>query len=249
MKSKNPEKPFYGYVALASTLIISGILLITGFLTILYFSFLIGTIVVLMGIYAIFSYVSTMLFVNPTKYLDQSDILKLKGDELVLDVGCGLGRATVGVAKQLKNGKVVGVDIWDKLEIPGNSEERAYKNAEIEGVKDRVEFKYGDTFKLPFENEQFDVVICSGLLTSFHNDTDKLKAMKELNRVLKKKHVFLMREPVLHLKTIFFLTPTVFLLKIPSKNHWKELLEKSGFIKIKYYPHRIASSFYMIKSN
>lgn len=244
---KVTEKPFYGFVALASTLIISFIVIFSGFLILIFFSFFIGVIIICLGLYSVFSYMTTTYFISPNKSLDQSNILKLKGDELVLDVGCGLGRATIGVAKYLKTGKVIGVDIWDKLEISGNSSERAYKNAEIEDVKDKVEFKYGDAFNLPFDNERFDVVICSGLITSFHNNKEKLKVMKEINRVLKTNRIFLMREPVLHLKTFIFLTPTVLYLRIPSKNHWKELLEKSGFKNIEYYPHRIAGSFKMMK--
>lgn len=241
------EKPFYGFVALTSTLIISSIVILIGVLILIFFHFWIGVIVICLDLYSVFSYISTTYFINPTKTLDQSNILKLNGDELVLDAGCGLGRATIGVAQHLKTGKIIGVDIWDKLEIPGNSADRAYKNAEIEGVRDKVEFCYGDVFDLPFNDEYFDIVICSGLITSFHNDKQKLEVIKELYRVIKNNGTLLMREPVMHLKTFFFLTPTVIFLRIPSKNHWRELLEKTGFKDIKYYPHRIAGSYKMIK--
>jgi len=39
---------------------------------------------------------------------------------------------TIGIAKVLENGKVIGIDIWNKTEIMGNSPERAYENARIE---------------------------------------------------------------------------------------------------------------------
>jgi len=46
---------------------------------------------------------------------------------------------TVAVAKQLSKRKVIGIDIWDKMEIPWNSPENAYANAKIErGYKTKL---------------------------------------------------------------------------------------------------------------
>ncbi|MCX6667983.1 MAG: class I SAM-dependent methyltransferase [Euryarchaeota archaeon] len=245
--TKKTKKPFYGLVALASSILIAATFTIVGVLVFFFYSNLLGIIIFCIGLYSLSSYLVSIYLINPFKSLDLSNILELKGDEILLDVGCGLGRATIGATKLLKTGKVIGVDIWDRLEIPGNSQEKAYENADIEGVKDKVEFRYGDTFDLPFDDYYFDVVICSGLITSFHSDEQKLKAMKEIRRVLKTNGTFLMREPVKKLKSLIILTPQVLLIKLPSKNHWIELLEKSGFKKIDYYPHRISGSFKMIK--
>ena len=71
--------------------------------------------------------------------------------------------------------------------------------------------------------------------------------MKEIYRVLKTNGTFLMREPIKNLKSFIFLTPQLLMLRLPSKNRWIELLKKTGFMDIKYYPHRIAVSFLMIK--
>src|SRR5262249_40669566 len=38
------------------------------------------------------------------------DQLELKGDEKVLDVGCGRGLLAIGAAKRLKSGRVTGID-------------------------------------------------------------------------------------------------------------------------------------------
>ena len=38
-----------------------------------------------------------------------------RGDESVLDVGCGRGLLLLGAAQRLKSGKAVGVDVW----LPG----------------------------------------------------------------------------------------------------------------------------------
>src|SRR5579871_1972349 len=66
------------------------------------------------------------------------DQLALKGDEKVLDVGCGRGLLAVGAAKRLKTGKVTGVDVWNPEVLSGNSAEAARENAKTEGVADRV---------------------------------------------------------------------------------------------------------------
>src|SRR4051812_19404358 len=40
------------------------------------------------------------------------DLLKWRGDEQVLDVGCGRGLLLIGAAKRLTTGKATGIDIW-----------------------------------------------------------------------------------------------------------------------------------------
>jgi ubiquinone/menaquinone biosynthesis C-methylase UbiE len=241
------NKPFYGMINFSRANIVTIILFIFGFLISYIFSFYIGLIILFLGLYSLFSFIVSTISINPMKSIDYSNMFELKGNEKVLDVGCGLGRSTIGIAKLIKTGKVIGVDIWDKVEIPGNSAERAYKNAEIENVRKKIEFKYGDVFNLKFKDNSFDVVICSGLITAFHKDFQKIKAMKEIYRVLKPNGIFLMREPVKKLKTLIILTPDIYHIRLPSKKQWIELLKQSGFVFQKYYTHRISGSFKMKK--
>lgn len=113
------------------------------------------------------------------KFLDG---IPLQGDELILDVGCGNGILTMGAAKRLENGRVVGIDIW--TEGSGDNRLEAFvENAGIEGVADRVEIQNEDVRHLPYDDEYFDVII-SGL-TVHHLGFDTEKAMKEMTRVLK----------------------------------------------------------------
>jgi arsenite methyltransferase len=73
------------------------------------------------------------------------DGLALRGDETVLDVGCGRGLLLIGGAKRLTTGKVVGVDIWQAEDLSGNRPEATLENARLEGVAERVEVKDGVT--------------------------------------------------------------------------------------------------------
>src|SRR5262245_25320490 len=43
--------------------------------------------------------------------------LQLKGNETVLDVGCGRGLLLIEAAKHLPNGKAIGVDIWQSVDL------------------------------------------------------------------------------------------------------------------------------------
>src|SRR5262249_26038934 len=68
------------------------------------------------------------------------DFVEWRGDETVLDVGCGRGLLLVGAAKRLtRGGKAFGIDIWQAEDLSGNRPEATLENARLEGVADRVE--------------------------------------------------------------------------------------------------------------
>jgi hypothetical protein len=56
-----------------------------------------------------------------------------RGDEQVLDVGCGRGLMLVGAAKRLSSGRAMGVDIWQAEDLSGNRPESTLENARREG--------------------------------------------------------------------------------------------------------------------
>lgn len=113
------------------------------------------------------------------------DQLALKGDEKVLDVGCGRGLLAIGAAKRLKTGKVTGIDVWNPEELSGNSAEAARENAKTEGVADRVRFDTGDARKLVYPDGFFDATISSNAMHTLADDHEREQALKEMLRVLK----------------------------------------------------------------
>jgi ubiquinone/menaquinone biosynthesis C-methylase UbiE len=87
------------------------------------------------------------------------DRIQWRGNERVLDVGCGRGVLTMAAAHRVNRGVVIGVDVWNRSALSGNRANSVLENAQIEGVDDRVEVGEGDARALPFADETFDVVL------------------------------------------------------------------------------------------
>ena len=113
------------------------------------------------------------------------DGLALRGDETVLDVGCGRGLLLIGAAKRLTTGKAVGVDIWQAEDLSGNRPEATLENARLEGVAERVEVKDGDARRLPFADGTFDVIVTKEVLHNIYNAAERDTAVREIARVLR----------------------------------------------------------------
>lgn len=113
------------------------------------------------------------------------DSLTLRGDEHILDVGCGSGPLVNEAAKRLPKGKALGIDIWAPHSGGGNYN-LLMKNAKAEGVADKIEFKQADVRKLPFNDASFDVIVSSGALHHIGRDrAEHEQAIQEMLRVLK----------------------------------------------------------------
>ena len=83
-----------------------------------------------MTLYFVFFLANTSSFLYTTrrgKFLEWDrilDRLHLRGDEGVLDMGCGRGAVLTAVARRLTTGRVTGVDIWSKKDQSGNAKRR-----------------------------------------------------------------------------------------------------------------------------
>jgi len=110
-----------------------------------------------------------------------------KGSEQVLDVGTGLGLLMIGAAKKLSNGtgKAVGIDIWSTKDLSGNKMANTFQNAELEGVKDKVELLSEDAQRMTFPDANFDVIVSNLCLHNIPTAEGREKACREIARVLK----------------------------------------------------------------
>lgn len=111
--------------------------------------------------------------------------LKLRGDEIVLDVGCGHGLLLIGAAKLLPQGRAVGIDLWSQVDQSDNSRENTLRNAAIEGVAQRVSVHDGDMRKLPFGDSTFDATFSHFAVHNIPSREGRREAVREIVRTLK----------------------------------------------------------------
>ncbi|OZB93325.1 class I SAM-dependent methyltransferase [Paenibacillus sp. XY044] len=115
--------------------------------------------------------------------IEQLDIGKR---DRILDVGCGRGFVLNSLAKQIPGGKVIGIDIWNPRDQSGNDPKVTLHNAELEGVRSRVEVIHADARGLPFDNGTFDKVVSSLAIHNIQGPEERRKAIEEMVRVLKR---------------------------------------------------------------
>jgi len=113
------------------------------------------------------------------------DELDLRGDELVLDIGCGRGAVLISAAHRLPRGRATGADVWRLRDQTGNSRAAAERNAMAEGVSERVEVVDADARDLPFPPESFDVVLSNLTFNNIRGSEERARALREAVRVLR----------------------------------------------------------------
>jgi SAM-dependent methyltransferase len=113
------------------------------------------------------------------------DGLRLRGDERVLDLGCGRGAVLNAVARRLSTGRATGVDVWNRRDQSGNARDATLQNAALEGVSERVAIETGDLRALPFPDAAFDLVVPSLAIHNIRSRSQRMKAISEAFRVLK----------------------------------------------------------------
>ena len=99
--------------------------------------------------------------------------------QLLLDVGCGSGRASIPFAR---NGvKVIGLDISEQMVL------RAKHKSENLGLENRTDYVVGDSENLPFRQNSFDAVIAFGVL---HHVPAPQKMLNQMSKVLKPEGIY-----------------------------------------------------------
>ncbi|QFG21214.1 methyltransferase domain-containing protein [Actinomadura sp. WMMB 499] len=117
---------------------------------------------------------------NSAAYL----IEHLRPGASVLDVGCGPGSITTGLAERVAPGRAVGVD------AAAGVVEQA-REAAAAGGPPNVEFAVGDVHDLPFPDGAFDVVHAHQVLQHI---ADPVGALREMRRVARPGGVVAVRE-------------------------------------------------------
>ncbi len=107
--------------------------------------------------------------------IDLARILDLKGNEPVLDVGCGIGGPSRYLAKTY-GCHVAGLDLTPEFC------QVAAMLAERTGLAGKVEYRQGDALAMPFADRSFDVVWSQNVAM---NIADRDRFYREIRRVLR----------------------------------------------------------------
>jgi ubiquinone/menaquinone biosynthesis C-methylase UbiE len=90
----------------------------------------------------------------------------------ILDVGCGPGTITAGLAERVPDGHVTAIDA-----VPGIIEKAA-----VDFPRDNLSFTVGDVYALDYADDSFDVVFAHQVLQHLN---DPVAALREMSRVAK----------------------------------------------------------------
>lgn len=143
------------------------------------------------------------------------EVLELKGDEVVLDFGCGSGRFSYWIAPKVR--KVIG------LEGTPEMIQLAEKNRTIENV----EFKLYDEVHFPVFPYLFDIILSVWVLQYREGETLK-KTLSELTKYLRKGGKFYLIEQVSD-------NPKV---GRPKVEEYLQVFKESKLECLQYYPIR-----------
>lgn len=100
-----------------------------------------------------------------------ADAVKIASGDRVLDVACGTGVvAREAAGRVAAPSQVTGVDINEGM------------LAVAQRIQPEIDWRQGDATELPFDDENYDVVMCQFSLMYF---SDRIAALKEMVRVLK----------------------------------------------------------------
>ena len=114
------------------------------------------------------------------------------GKGQAIDIGCGNAPLTVQLAQTYPRARITGIDYWG--ESWEYSQGVCEKNAELEGVGERVTFRNSSASKLPFEDGSFDLAVSNLTFHEVADVKDKKEAIKEALRVVRKGGRFIFQD-------------------------------------------------------
>jgi ubiquinone/menaquinone biosynthesis C-methylase UbiE len=111
---------------------------------------------------------------DTTKLERLAQSLDIKPGSTVLDVGTGTGIFVPFLLVKIgRTGRLVALDFAEEM----------LKKAQAKGFRGNIDYLNADITSVPLPDEVFDAVVCYSSFPHFH---DKPKALREINRLLKK---------------------------------------------------------------
>ena len=126
-----------------------------------------------------------MKIAGTSVYKKFADSLGLRGEEKVLDFGCGHGTVARYTAPQIPGGRLVCADISRQRLKQCQKNLRKHKNVEC------IDLGSNDN---PFQDETFDIIYCHFVLHEIE-DTGRKDTLQRMYRWLKNQGKLIFREP------------------------------------------------------
>ena len=133
-----------------------------------------------------------LLYVKIGKFRHRDFMLSLhswRGDENVLDVGCGRGLLLAGAAKRLAalkgTGHATGIDVWSNVDMGGNSAAATQHNLDLEGISSICTLVSKPAQQMSFPDASFDVIVSNLCLHNIYDRPTRRQALQQIVRVLK----------------------------------------------------------------
>jgi len=150
------------------------------------------------------------------------ELMGIKSDSRVLDVGCGSGWATRLLAQTAKNGKVVGIDISDEMIRVARESSSGLSN---------VVFEVASAERLPYPDHQFTHAFS---MESLYYYADMLGALREIARVLDHGGLFLTVVDLYkeNRPTLQWVEQLNLPVQVLSVSEYRALFERAGFSNV-----------------
>jgi SAM-dependent methyltransferase len=133
-----------------------------------------------------------LLYVKVGKFRHRDFMLGLhswRGDENVLDVGCGRGLLLAGAAKRIAalhgSGHATGIDVWSNVDMGGNSAAATQHNLDLEGVTSICTLVSQPAQEMSFPDGAFDVIVSNLCIHNIYDSPTRYLALRQIVRVLK----------------------------------------------------------------
>jgi arsenite methyltransferase len=129
-----------------------------------------------------------LLYVKVGKFRHRDMMLSLhawRGDEVVLDVGCGRGLLLAGAAKRVPQGHATGIDVWSNVDMGGNSAAATTRNLELEGLLGNTTLVSVPAQEMGFADGAFDVIVSNLCIHNIYDRPTRMAALHQIARVLK----------------------------------------------------------------
>jgi arsenite methyltransferase len=133
-----------------------------------------------------------LLYVKVGKFRHRDFMLGLhtwRGDENVLDVGCGRGLLLAGAAKRIAalsgSGHATGIDVWSNVDMGGNSAAATQHNLDLEGISSLCTLVSQPAQEMSFPDATFDVIVSNLCIHNIYDTPTRRQALQQIVRVLK----------------------------------------------------------------